>query len=183
MIRKRSWRTRARDRRRRRPKHPAPQDGFLLHQVAHLTGVPVRTLRDYVRRGLLHYSERRGTITRYPRSEVIRLLGALRLKAQTKATWSEIKRQLDTFSAADFERWLAEPGLAPAVAVELGVAPLTSALTPNPDAPNGSAAEGAAGSWQRTELLPGLELFLSPSASTAVKHAAQRIIEEHKTRV
>jgi DNA-binding transcriptional MerR regulator len=179
MIRKRSWRTRARDRRRRRPKHPAPQDGFLLHQVAHLTGVPVRTLRDYVRRGLLHYSERRGTITRYPRSEVIRLLGALRLKAQTKATWSEIKQQLDTFSAADFERWLAEPGLAPAVAVELGVAPLTSALNPNPDAPNGSAAEGEAGSWQRTELLPGLELFLSPSASTAVNRAAQRIIEEH----
>jgi hypothetical protein len=110
---------------------------------------------------------------------VVRLLVALRLKAQTKAAWSEIKRQLDTFSATDLERWLAESGLAPAVAVELGVVPLTRAVTPNTDAPNGLATEGAAGSWQRAELLPGLELLLSPSASVAVKRAAQRLIEEH----
>ena len=110
---------------------------------------------------------------------MIRLFGALRLKAQTKAAWSAIKRQLDGISAADLERWLAESGLAPGVAVELGVAPLTSALTPNPDAPNGPAIEGAANAWQRTELLPGLELCLSPSASAAVQRAAQRIIDEH----
>jgi hypothetical protein len=87
MPRKRDRYTRARDRH-RRPKTPAPRDGFLIADVARLTAVPVRTLRDYVRRGLLHYSEARGTLTRYRRGEVLRLLAAIRLKAQTKATWA-----------------------------------------------------------------------------------------------
>ena len=33
--------------------------------------------------------------------------------------------------------------------------------------------------WQRTELLPGLELHLSAAASAAVKAAARRIIDEY----
>jgi hypothetical protein len=35
---------------------------------------------------------------RCPPSAVVRLLGALRLKAQTKANWSELKAQLDEAS-------------------------------------------------------------------------------------
>jgi DNA-binding transcriptional MerR regulator len=175
MIRKRSWYTRARDKR-RRPKHAAPRDGFLLHDVARLTAVRVRTLRDYVRRGLLHYSERRGTITRYPRSEVVRLLAALRLKAQTRATWVEIKRRVDSVSAPELEKWLAEQGLAPTIAAELGIAKIANPSATHPDAPNGLATDA---DWHRTELLPGLELLLSASASPVVKHAAQRIVDEH----
>jgi DNA-binding transcriptional MerR regulator len=178
MTRKRNRYTRARDRG-RRPKHPAPREGFLVADVARLTNVPVRTLRDYVRRGLLHYSERRGTITRYPRSEVVRLLGALRLKRLNKGTWVEIKRRLDTMSPLDLEQWLVEQGLAPRVATELGIAPLAKVPEPEPSARSMLSIERANAHWQRTELLPGLELLLSVSASPAVKRAAQRIIDEH----
>jgi DNA-binding transcriptional MerR regulator len=179
MIRKRNKYDRARDQRRRRPKHPAPLDGFLLHDVSRLTAVPIRTLRDYIQRGLLRYSERRGTLTRYPRSEVIRLLGAIRLKTQTKATWAAIKRQVDTFKSPDLEKWLLEQKLNPQVAAELGMAPLASTSTPLLATTNPPSTEHSAGVWQRTELLPGLELHVSAAASAAVKAAARRIIEEH----
>ena len=178
MTRKRDRYTRARDRG-RRPKHPAPRDGFLLADVARLTAVPLRTLRDYVRRGLLHYSERRGTITRYPRSEVVRLLGALRLKTRTKGTWVEIKRRVDAMSPPDLERWLVEQGLVPGVAAELGIALLARVPEPEPSPRSTLSLQRADTHWQRTELLPGLELLLSASASPAVKRAAQRIIDEH----
>jgi hypothetical protein len=39
--------------------------------------------------------------------------------------------------------------------------------------------ERAGEHWQRIELLPGLELFLSKGASPVVKSAAERIVEEH----
>ena len=178
MTRKRDRYTRARDRG-RRPKHPAPREGFLLADVARLTAVPLRTLRDYVQRGLLHYSERRGTITRYPRSEVVRLLAALRLKAHTKGTWAEIKRRVDAINPPDLERWLVEQGLVPEVAAELGIALLARAPEPESGARSMLSMERPDGHWQRTELLPGLELLLSASASPAVKRAAQRIIDEH----
>jgi len=177
MVRKRTPYTRARDRR-RRPKHPAPRDGFLLSDVARLTNVPVRTLRDYVRRGLLHYSERRGTVTRYPRNEVLRLLGAIRLKSQTKAKWAAVKGQLDTFSAPELERWLVEQGLRPEIAVELGIAPLAVSVAPRPEALDAHSTERAVTLWQRTELLPGLELLLDARADAAAREAAQRIIDE-----
>jgi hypothetical protein len=108
---------------------------------------------------------------------VLRLLGALRLKAQTRATCAKVKRQLDTFSMPELERWLIGQGLNPAVAVELGIATLATKVAPTSKASSGPATEHAAAFWQRTELLPGLELFLSATASAAVKHAAQRMTE------
>ena len=150
--------------------------------MARITAVSVRTLRDYVRCGLLHYSERRGTLTRYPANEVLRLLGALRLKAQTKATWAAVKRQVNALSASDLERWLVEQGLRSEVAVELGIAPLAISVPPRPEAIDVPLIERAATFWQRTELLPGLELFLDASAGPAARHAAQRIIDEQTRR-
>ena len=71
-----------------------------------MTAVPVRTLRDYVRRGVLRHSELRGTLTRYPEREVLRLRAALRLKAQTKEPWADIKRKLDASSEDDLKEIL-----------------------------------------------------------------------------
>jgi DNA-binding transcriptional MerR regulator len=177
MVRKRYWYNRTRAKR-PRPKTPAPRDGFLIADVARLTDVPVRTLRDYVRRGLLCYSEARGRITRYPRVEVRRLLVALRLRAQKRAPWAAIKAELRAFDDARLEAWLAAQQLAPAVAAELGIVSVenvgATSLDSQPDASTGGGER-----WQRTELLPGLELFLRDGASPAVRNAARRIVEEH----
>jgi DNA-binding transcriptional MerR regulator len=173
MARKRDAYTRARDRR-RRPKTPAPTDGFLIRDVARLSGVSVRTLRDYVQLGLLRHSELRGTLTRYPRREVMRLFAALRLKAQTKTTWAEIKRQLDSWSEARLDACL-DGQLPSVVADELGLVkrPSTAGgVTRSDDAPRERTGE----LWHRTVLLPGLELFVSAAASPMALQAAARLL-------
>jgi DNA-binding transcriptional MerR regulator len=177
MVRKRDAYTRARARRRRRPKSPAPTEGFLIRDVARLSGVSVRTLRDHVGRGLLRYSEARGTVTRYPRREVIRLLAALRLKAQTRASWAELKRQLDASSEAHLEAGL-DGQLPSAVAVELGLVkdPNTAGDAARSDETPRERAEEC---WYRTVLLPGLELFVSATASPLVLQAAARLVREN----
>jgi DNA-binding transcriptional MerR regulator len=176
MPRKRYRDTRARDRLHRRPKTPAPTDGFLIHDVARLTGISVRTLRDYVRRGLLRHSQLRGTLTRYPRREVMRLFAALRLKAKTKATWARIRRQLDTSSEGDIDALLAEQELPPGVAGALGLVKV-----PNDSANAGRATaaptERTGECWHRIVVLPGLELFVRATASPLVKEAAARLQE------
>lgn len=68
----------------------------------------------------------------------------------------------------------------PEVAAELGISLLTKPAEPPPgDARIMLSMDCADAHWQRTELLPGLELLLSVNASPAVKRAAQRIIDEH----
>lgn len=176
MARNTYWRARRR-RKPTRPKSSAPPDGFLIVDVARLTGVPVRTLRDYVRRGLLRYTEARGTLTRYSTREVVRLVAALRLRAEKWGTWAAIKTELDTFDDAQLQAWLAEQRLAPALAAELGLSGVHGEAT-GVALPQGSSTDTGE-RWQRTELLPGLELSLSDAASPAVRNAARRIIEEH----
>jgi DNA-binding transcriptional MerR regulator len=176
MARKRNAYTRARDRR-RRPKTPAPTEGFLIRDVARLSGVSVRTLRDYVQLGLLRHSELRGTLTRYPRREVMRLFAALRLKAQTKTTWAEIKRQLDSWSEARLDACL--DGQVPSVvAEELGLVkrPSTAGGVTRSDEP---PRERTGERWHRTVLLPGLELFVSAAASPIALQAAARLLRQN----
>jgi DNA-binding transcriptional MerR regulator len=162
-----------------RPKSPAPRDGFVISNIARLTGVPVRTLRDYVRRGLLRHSELRGTLTRYPQREVMRLVVALRLKAQTKVSWAEIKRRIDAFDEARLRAWLGEQSLPPALAAELGLAaPTHDSVSAGASTSSGPPMEQTGECWHRLVLMPGLELFLSAGASLVVKSAARRILEE-----
>ncbi len=173
MPRKRDAYTRARDRR-KRPRTRAPTEGFVIRDVARLTGVSIRTLRSYVALGLLRHTELRGVLTRYPKTEVLRLLVALGLKAQTKATWAELKRKLDALTPSALEAWLAQHALASPAVQELGIAP--------PPAPPPVTDEQdpwfEANEWHRALLLPGLELFLSTTASPTVQAAARRIVGE-----
>jgi hypothetical protein len=175
MARKRNAYTRARDKR-TRPKTPAPTDGLLIHDIARLTAIPVRTLRDYVQRGLLRHSALRGTLTRYPLCEVRRFVAALRLKAQSKTTWAETKRKVDAFSALELNAWLAQQELPPALAAELGIARPKDASIPSPAPQNMIPLQLTGESWYRITLLPGLELFLSSTASPLVTNAARRLL-------
>jgi DNA-binding transcriptional MerR regulator len=106
MVRKRDRRTRARDVGHRRPKTPAPKSGWLLVELAELAGLPITTLRYCVQQGLLRPAEFRGTLTRYQRPQLLRLLGILRLKSEGKSTLAEKQRRLDSMSSGDLEKWL-----------------------------------------------------------------------------
>ncbi len=189
MVRKRSRYTRARAKR-RRPKTPAPRDGWLIAELAELSKVSIRTLRSYVSRGLLRHTEFRGTLTRYPRSELVRLLGVLRLRAESKETLSAIKRRLDAQSEVELEAWLRTAPLSSALEAALGIArhdesPFDAALEPAPgpwetpssrDAARSSSAKLAVETWQSIQLLPGLALILSADASPAAWRLAQTIV-------
>jgi len=185
MVRKRDRYTRSKDRKHHRPKTPAPTTGWLLSELAGLTGLSLTTLRYYVREGLLKPSELRGTLTRYQRSELLRLLGVVRLKSEGKSTLAEKQRRLASMSAVELETWLSAGPLAPAAAAALGLQVSTSitgsisramAVTPGISIDLGRAPGEF---WQRVALLPGLELLLRADAPQAVRNAAQRICDDY----
>ncbi len=185
MVRRRSRGERARDVGHRRPKTPAPKTGWLLAELAELTDLPITTLRYYVQQGLLRPAEFRGTLTRYQRPQLLRLLGLLRLKSEGKSTLAEKQRRLDAMSSGDLEKLLASGPIAPAAAAALGLPTATpgSALDPAtlPATPRTSIDLGGAPNefWQRIALLPGLVLLVRADAPQAARIAAQRICDEY----
>src|SRR5262245_15801063 len=106
VIRKRSAYTRA-IAKRSRPKTPAPKTGWLIAELAYLSGFSIRALRHYVTSGIIRPLEFRGTATRYARRELLRLLRMLRMKGAGRFRLSEVKRKLDALSDPDLEAWIA----------------------------------------------------------------------------
>ena len=184
MVRKRNRWTRARDVGHRRPKTPAPKTGWLLAELAAMTGLPVTTLRYYVQQGLLRPAEFRGTLTRYQRPELLRLLGILRLKSEGKSTLAEKRRRLESMSSGNLEKWLVSGPIAPAAAAALGLAAAPPARASNPArlaaSPQTAVELGRTtiGFWERITLLPGLELHVRADALEAARALAQRIADE-----
>jgi DNA-binding transcriptional MerR regulator len=183
MVRKRDAWTRARDRLRIRPKRPAQQTGWVLSELASLTGQRPRTIRYYVEQGLLEPPEFRGTATRYQRLHLLRLLAIERLRHEGVASLAAIKQRLDSAGEAELLAAVCAgpPSAAVAVALEL---PAVSAHVGAPGAqraaalvqavPGGGASELGT-PLRRLVLLPGLELLLSEDASPAVRHVAAQI--------
>jgi DNA-binding transcriptional MerR regulator len=178
---------------RRRPKTPAPKTGFLLRELSQLSGVKVRTLRDWVAKDLLRPLQIRGTQTRYARSELIRLIAILRLRAETKLPFPQIKRKLEALGEQELERWILSLPLAPLVAQALGLTANTGAAAQAADTPtqppSGGAETtrlsvasggGATETWHHVPLLPGLVLQVNTRASAAVLRVAQRIHDEFR---
>jgi DNA-binding transcriptional MerR regulator len=196
MVRKRHAYTR-RHSKRSRPKTPAPKDGLVIAELARISGVPLRTLRYYVQLGLLRPLEFRGTATRYPRRELLRLLGIPRMRAETRASLAEIKRKLDALADPELEAWLLSGPLPPGAAAALEAPGRAAADIPRFDASRaagnsepctfdaGTSApvsrheRGPVETWQRVCLLPGLELMLRSDASPAVRRAAQSIYDDY----
>jgi DNA-binding transcriptional MerR regulator len=182
MVRKHdAWTKMMANRRRRRPKTPAPKNGWLLGELAQLTGLSETTVRYYVQQKLLRPIERRGTATRYDRRELLRLVAFLRLRVDGKLTLEEKKRNLDSMGDEAVERWLREGPVPAAAAKALGfeAAPPAASNGASLAVPQlglqGVPTEG----WQRITLLPGLELHVRSDAKGAARLAAQRICEEY----
>lgn len=181
-VRKRGADTRARSRH-RRPKTPAPREGWLLKELSALTNIRVRTLRNYIAAGIIRPIEFRGTATRYARRDLLRLLRMLRMYTTAhKLRLSEVKQKLDALGDAELEAWVVTQPLAPHVSSALGIV-AKSAATTAATVQGASAVRGVTGeTWQRFRLLPGLELSVSSEASVAVRGIAQRICDEYLAR-
>jgi DNA-binding transcriptional MerR regulator len=167
----------------RRPKTPPANTGWLMADLARLTGISLRTVRYYVELGLLQPIELRGTATRYARRELFRLLCVLRMKTAPGSSLSAIKKELDTLDEDELEAWLSSEPLPQAVAAALGLDDPSAlvgrrpVLEPSP-VPFGLSRVPALETWHRIRLLPGLELMVSSEASAAVRGIAQKIYQD-----
>lgn len=182
MVRKHSAHTKAKARlRRRRPKTPAPKNGWLLAELAELTGTRASTVRYYVQERLLRPIERRGTATRYERRELLRLLGLLRLRSDDSSSLAEKKRKLDAMGDEQQEQWLRSGPLPPKAARALGfeVAPAANLSAQRAQSASIDTARTGFEPWQRITLVPGLELMMRADAKEAARIIAQRIVEEY----
>lgn len=161
---------------RRRPKTPAPTNGWLLAELAQLTELSETTIRYYVQQRLIRPIERRGTATRYERRELLRLLGLTRLKHEGKSTLAEKKRKLESMGDERMETWLRSGPVPAAAAAALGFNTSTTSTATKDTIELGQAG---AELWQRIALLPGLELMLRTDAKAAVRIVAQQILDEY----
>jgi DNA-binding transcriptional MerR regulator len=199
--------TRARQTR-SRPKTPAPKTGWVIAELSRISGVPVRRLRDYVFRDLIQPIERRGTATRYARGQLVRLMAIKRLRAELDLTLADIKREMDAKGERELEAWILTGPLPSTVLAALGHAPAGADVATDTEAaatlhgvlgassvgapagwpssvfnaqgaPTGSASSSAPAAWYHLQLLPGLVLQVSATASPAVRSAAKRICDEY----
>jgi DNA-binding transcriptional MerR regulator len=180
---------------RSRPKTKAPTTGWVISVLAGISGMPVRRLRDYVFRGLIQPLERRGTATRYQRSQLVRLMAIKRMRAASGFELSEFKRRMDAMDEREPESLPLSTPLTPAVLEALGhpaadsniagpathgtpdIAPTIAPAVPVEGSPNTGNGEPQSplATWYHFELLPGLTLQLRANASPAVKDAARSI--------
>jgi DNA-binding transcriptional MerR regulator len=183
MVRKRYPWTRARDRSRIRSKRPAPKTGWLIAELAVLSGQQPRTIRYYVEQGLLARPAFHGTATRYQRLHLLRLLAIERLKRDGLTSLVAIKQRLDATGEAELLAAVSArpPSAAVAAALELPAAGTHAAALGAERTVSMLHAAPASGvsdpgpPWRRLLLLPGLELLLADDASPAVHNVAAQI--------
>jgi len=147
---------------RTRPKTPAPQNGWLLAELARLTDLPETTLRYYGAQKLIRPIQRRGTATRYGRNDLMLLLGLARLKSDETSTLADKKGKLEAMGAVELERWLREGPLPDPAAQALGLQNMSpSSVWSAAEATRGLSTQDARFEhWQRIPLLAGLDLML-----------------------
>ncbi len=180
MVRKRDGWTRARDRLRRRRKTRAPKTGWVISELAALTGQSPRTIRYYLQQGVLTRPAFHGTATRYGREHLLRLLGIERLKREGLRKLAIIKQRLDAAGEAELLAAAVASVPSAAVATALGLevagasgaagAPSVVSMDRGADSSQRAAEPGEP--WRRIALLPGLELLLAENASPAVRQVA-----------
>jgi len=182
VTRKRNAWTRARDRRRRRPRTPAPVTGWLISELAALTQTPPRTLRYYRALRLLPGLSFRGTSTRYQRVHLLRLLAIQQLKAE-RVPLGTIRKRLDGMSEDELVTFVSESGVKREVAEALELLPAAEVQVANGESALADASliaiagadDIATEYWRHVRLLPGLELRVAADAGPLAHHFADEI--------
>jgi len=171
-----------------RPSRAEPKAGWSRAQLAQLSGVSARAIRDYLERGLLPRPRFKGPATRYGRTQLVWLLALRRVRTSEGLPLATISTRLRALSAADLEA-VAMAGLAAgsasnATAAALGVASTGAPSSASAPATATSVAAAASGTnathwprWARVELALGLELHVSEDASPRVQELARRVRE------
>jgi len=140
-----------------------------LSDLAERAGIPPRTVRYYVQRGLLPAPRFRGPDTAYEEAHLI-LLRAIR----------RLQERFFPLDAIQVELARMTPDAIRALAEGAEPSPLTARMSP-PSAPSAAVTRSATAQvdggspWERWELAPGLELHLSQAAAAPSRSLAQKL--------
>ena len=165
-----------------RPSRAKPKTGVTLAQLSGLSGVAVRTIRVYMRRGVLPRPPFKGSATRDRRREIIWLLAIRRLRQVERLPLAATRTRLQALPPPELEAFATE-GVGPGPLAEaLGMAPAVSPASQTSPGFGGVSLErsGLSSSlprWVRVELALGLELHLRDDASGRVVELARRVRE------
>ena len=143
-----------------------------LADLAEEAGVPPRTVRYYVQRGLLPAPAFRGPETAYGREHLLRLKAIKRLQAKYLPL-DEIQRELERLDPGALEA-LAERGEWGGSGAG-GPSGAPAPRAPAPPAPPAPEVDGP--TYRRVELAPGLELHVGAFADEKTRRLAERLIE------
>ena len=145
-----------------------------LSDLAERAGIPPRTVRYYVQRGLLPAPRFRGPDTAYEEEHLIRLRAIRRLQERffpLDAIQVELARMTPEAIRALAEG--AEPS--PLTAIKAAAAAAVAVLRSATAQRSALVADGNGAAWERWELAPGLELHLSQAAGAAERSLAQKL--------
>jgi DNA-binding transcriptional MerR regulator len=143
-------------------------DTYKLDELAREADVPPRTVRYYVQRGLLPPPDFRGSQTTYGPGHLLRLKVVKKLQRE-HLPLEVIASRLAGASLDELERMLALADDATVV---------VSHRAPEPFA----AVRRTATSWERIELLPGLELHVRADAPALARRLAPEITSHYGAR-
>lgn len=163
---------RPRKRKARRSSPVIEQAGMTAAEVAAQAGIQARTIAFYISEGLLPSPRFRGPATRYDREHLLRVVAIKKLQRDEKLSLSQVKRRLKTMTREQLEE-LARAELAKSEAM-----PSQKDATPAgaaEGAPARASASTAMTSWERLEILPGLELFVRSNVSPHVRRVVREI--------
>ena len=127
---------------------PTAKPGYLIDELARVSGATPRAIRYWVRRGVLASPHARGPNTRYAPACVARI-AALRVLQAQGASLREVRKRFDNATPAEIEAIVHPPA-------------------PTPTHPPAAAPAAHAERWQRFAIAPGLELHLRDGAGDAV---------------
>ena len=157
-----------------RPSRAKVKTGWTLRQLAELSCVPIRTIRHYLREGVLPRPPFRGTATRYQHAHLAHLVAVRRLRT-SRLSLTEIRTRLAAIGPDEIEAMAIEGLPAGPLATALGVEPVQAPNTAARNMNIGVIAPLVAPRWARIELALGLELHVRDDASPNVLALAQRL--------
>ena len=169
-----------------RPSRAKPKTGWSLRELAHLSGIPPRTIRLYLQRGVLPRPPFMGSATRYQPRHLVWLLAIRRLRTTERLTIATIRTRLQALSTPELEAFATANLPAGQLAAALGIRSATPPAAPTPlvtNAASGASSSPHAPRWARLELALGLELHVRDDASPRVLELARRLRELSAARV
>ncbi|HEY4118066.1 MAG TPA: MerR family transcriptional regulator, partial [Byssovorax sp.] len=148
-----------------------------IHELAEASGIGVRTIRQYVRRGLLPPPRPRGPRTRYGREYLVRLRAVAALRAQRLGI-DDIARRIAALSRDEIEALAgmtppAAPAPPPPRPPEL---PVPRALDGGFLGPYRAEAARGAETWEHLTVCPGVVLLVKAEADSESWRVAREIL-------